>query len=31
MKGCPLADQIRDIYSPGFIETVNSEGVVAVI
>ena len=28
--GCPLANQLRDIYPPGFVATVYSEGLEAV-
>ena len=30
LAGCPLANQLRDIYPPGFVATVYSEGLEAV-
>ena len=30
LEGCPLANQLRDIYPPGFVETVYSEDLEAV-
>ena len=30
MEGCPLANQLRDIYPPGFVDTVYSEDLEAV-
>lgn len=29
LEGCPLANQLRDIYSPGFVEAVYSEDLEA--
>ena len=30
LEGCPLANQLRDIYPPGFVASVYSEGLEAV-
>ena len=30
LEGCPLANQLRDIYPPGFVETIYSEDLEAV-
>ena len=31
LEGCPLANQLRDIYPPGFVASVYSEGLEAVL
>ena len=31
LAGCPLANQLRDIYPTGFVATVYSEGLEAVL